>query len=610
MIAKDTIRSVVEKFGSEREHLMAILRELETLSERNVLAPTVLEGVAEEMNLPPSALAGFVDFYTMFKTAPRARYVIRVCKSTPCHTSGAINVLEAIGRLLGIREKEATADGMFYLETCECLGACSVAPAMMVNYDLHGNLTEERLASILQFYRAGASGDGEGCGPETSAAATIIHDERQTARLLAHIGRVDPGEIARYREAGGYTGLRRAVGMSPADVVAVVKDSGLRGRGGAGFPAGLKWSFVVKGPMQKYVICNADEGEPGTFKDRVLMEGDPHLLLEGMAICGFATDATVGYIYVRGEYRRSIDILQRAIDQARLDGCLGEDLFGSGFSFDVFIKEGGGAYVCGEETSLMNSMEGLRGYPRFKPPFPGQAGFQGSPSTVNNVETLMSVPMILQRGAEWFKEVGTLSCPGTKLFCLSGVLNRTGLVELPMGATLREIIDVYGRGLREGSHFKFAQVGGSAGGVLCEDLMDLPLDIDTPMKHGVTLGSGVVLVCDQTTCPVDFLVQTMSFFEHESCGQCVPCRVGTAQLHHTARRLAQRTAEWADVEKMRETAALMKKTSLCALGQSPIMPLETLVKNFPAEFEAHCRADYGCAACDRSLGRYYTASSH
>ncbi len=610
MIAADTIRETVERFGRKREHLMLILRELETRSGKNVLEPSVLEHVAEEMKLPPSAVAGFVDFYTMFSTKPRARYVIRVCKSTPCHTAGTLDVLDAIGRILGIGPGEATQDGMFSLECCECLGACSVAPAMMVNYDLHGLLTEERIKTILDSYRAGAEGDGTGCGAETAPGATIIPDERQTKRLLAHIGRVDPSRIDTYLEVGGYQGLRRALSLTPGDVVATVKESGLRGRGGAGFPTGLKWSFVVKGPMQKYVICNADEGEPGTFKDRVLMEGNPHLLLEGMAICGYATDATIGYIYVRGEYRRSIDTLRHAIDEARARGFLGKNLFGSGFSFDVFIKEGGGAYVCGEETSLMNSMEGLRGYPRFKPPFPGQAGFHRLPSTVNNVETLMSVPLILANGAEWYREVGTVPCPGTKLYCVSGALNRTGLVELPMGTTLREIIDVYGNGLRAGSTFKFAQVGGSAGGILCEDFMDMPLDIDTPMRHGVTLGSGVVLVCDQSTCAVDFLLRTLSFFEHESCGQCVPCRVGTSHLHYHARRLAQRVAGPEDIEQLLAKSTLMKKASFCALGQSPVMPITTLVKHFRAEFEAHCRADHECEACDRSLARYYQAGAH
>ncbi len=289
---------------------------------------------------------------------------------------------------------------------------------------------------------------------------------------------------------------------------------------------------------------------------------------------------------------------------------LGKNILGSGFDFDVFIKEGGGAYVCGEETSLINSMEGLRGYPRFKPPFPGASGFMDLPSNVNNVETLMSVPMIIEKGAEWYLSAGPTNCSGTKLYCLSGKLNRTGLVELPMGATLSEIIKIYGKGIKGGKKFKFAQVGGSAGGVLGKDLMDLPLDIDQPMKQGVTLGSGVVLVCDEDTCAVDFLLQILSFFEHESCGQCVPCRVGTSHLHHLVKKFASRTASKKDIDLMVKKAELMKKSSLCALGQSPIMPIVTILKYFIKEFEKHCDTNYKCNACDASLKSYYTGGAH
>ncbi len=438
MITTKDINKVLDTYGNARENLLIILRELENLSGMNYLDKEVLIELAEMMNLPPGAIAGFVDFYTMFKMKPRARYVIRVCKSTPCHTMGAMSVFDSIRKILAIGNGEATADGLFYLERCECLGVCSVAPAMMINYDLHGDLTHEKIESILTNYRSLPAADGWGSGQEIEAGETILPREGQTIRLLENIGTIDPGDIDQYIGVGGYDGIRKSLSVSPADVVSVVKDSGLRGRGGAGFPAGLKWSFVVKGDMQKYVICNADEGEPGTFKDRVLMEGNPHLLLEGMMICGYATNATIGYIYVRGEYRRSINLLQQAIDQARKKGFLGKNIFGSEFDFDLFIKEGGGAYVCGEETSLINSMEGMRGFPRFKPPFPGQAGFHKKPSTVNNVETLMSVPLIMKKGALWFKETGTVTCAGTKLFCLSGKLNRTGLVELPMGVTLRK----------------------------------------------------------------------------------------------------------------------------------------------------------------------------
>jgi NADH:ubiquinone oxidoreductase subunit F (NADH-binding)/NADH:ubiquinone oxidoreductase subunit E len=591
---EETIRKTIDKWGSAREHTMLILRELETKSGANVLDVTTLKQVASAMNLPESALAGFVEFYTMFKTRPRAKFVIRVCKSGPCHVMGSLTVFDALKKKLGIDIGEATKDGLFFIEKCECLGVCSVAPAMMINYDIHGNLTSKRIGQIIDSYKRKKPSLSEACGPEVEGRACVIKEAKQTKRLLEGIGVVDPQKISSYINTGGYTALTKTLGMKPDEIINVVKDSGLRGRGGAGFPAGMKWSFVTKGPMQKYVICNADEGEPGTFKDRILMEENPHLLLEGMAICGYAINATIGYIYVRGEYRRSIERLQKAINQARENGMLGRNIAASGFDFDIFIKEGGGAYVCGEEMSLINSMEGLRGYPRFKPPFPGAAGFKNLPSNVNNVETLMSVPMIINRGAEWYRSLGPLNCSGTKLYCLSGKLNRTGLVELPMGTTLRDIMKVYG----------------SAGGILGKDLMDLPLDIDRPLKEGVTLGSGVVLVCDEDTCAVDFLLQIMSFFEHESCGQCVPCRVGAGHLHYIMKKFASRKAVAGDLDLMIEKATLMKKASLCALGQSPIMPILTTLKYFRKEFEKHCDPAYRCNACDKSLEAYYAHGGH
>ncbi len=603
----EDIKLSIEKYGNNREHLMLILRDLENKSGKNVLDTATLAELARQMNLPESAVAGFVDFYTMFKTKPRAKFVIRVCKSGPCHVMGSITIFDAIKKYLGINVGEATKDGLFYLEQCECLGVCSAAPAMMINYDIYGNLTPTKIKAILEKYKKMKPNYvQEQYGKEVEGVNCIIDDKRQTKRLLENIGKVDPTNINSYVENGGYSAIKKALSMTPEQIIDIVKDSGLRGRGGAGFPAGVKWSFVAKGNMQKYVICNADEGEPGTYKDRILMEENPNLLIEGMAICGYAINATIGYIYIRGEYRRSINRLHKAIEQAREKGYLGKNIFGSNFSFDVFIKEGGGAYVCGEETSLINSMEGKRGYPRFKPPFPGVSGFMNLPSNVNNVETLMSVPMIIEKGASWYKELGSTNCYGTKLYCLSGNLNRTGLVELPMGTTLREIIDVYGKGMKKGKKFKFAQVGGSAGGILGKDLLDLPLDIDQTIKNGVTLGSGVVLVCDEDTCAVDFLLQILSFFEHESCGQCVPCRVGTSQLHYLIKKFANRTANESDIDLLLSKATLMKKTSLCALGQSPIMPISTMIKYFRKEFVNHCNPRFKCKACDNSLKTFYT----
>jgi NADH-quinone oxidoreductase subunit F len=606
MITTTEIKNVIEKRGNTREHLMYILRDLESLSGNNQLDVSVLREVATAMNLPESAIGGFASFYGMFSTKPRARFVIRVCKSGPCHVMGSRTIVDSLEKHLGIKPDGVTPDGVFALEKCECLGVCSVAPAMMINYDIHGNLTDGTIKEILDVYRDKAPIFGEECGPEVEATACMIDDDRQTKRLIEKIGEVDPLSIDSYIKNGGYGAFRKAIREYSSDeLLNIIKDSGLRGRGGAGFPAGVKWFFLPKGDMPKYIICNADEGEPGTFKDRILMEGNPHMVIEGMLLCGYATGASVGYIYVRGEFRRAIERLQRAIDQARDNGMLGKYIAGPTFSFDIIIKEGGGAYVCGEESSLMNSMEGKRGYPRFRPPFPAGAGFMGRPSNVNNVETYASIPMIIENGASWYRSVGTERCSGTKLFCLSGKLNRLGLVELPMGTTLREIIDVYGKGVKDGKRLKFAQVGGSAGGILGEDLLDLPLDIDQTIKAGVTLGSGVVLACDDGTCAVDFLLNILSFFEHESCGQCVPCRVGTSQLHYLARKFATRTAGEKDIDAMVEKATLMKKASLCALGQSPVLPITTILKYFREEFVRHCDPGYECPECDKTLARFY-----
>jgi NADH-quinone oxidoreductase subunit F len=610
MMTTADIKNVIDKRGKNKEHLMYILRDLENLSGDNHLDTEVLKKVSELMNIPESTVGGFTSFYSMFTTKPRARFVIRVCKSGPCHVMGSRTIFNSIEKYLGIKPGEATSDGTFYVEECECLGVCSVAPAMMINYDIHGNLTDKKIKRVLETYRTKQPVFGEECGPEIEANRCIIDDSRQTKRLIEKIGKVDPLEIDSYIESGGYSAARKAVSEYTSDkVLQIVKDSGLRGRGGAGFPAAVKWSFMPKGDMQKYIICNADEGEPGTYKDRILMEGNPHMVLEGMMLSGYATGATVGYIYVRGEFRRAIEILQRAIDQAREKGILRRNIAGQAFGFDIFIKEGGGAYVCGEESSLMNSMEGKRGFPRFRPPFPAGFGFMGMPSNVNNVETYASVPMIIEHGADWYKSVGTEKCSGTKLYCLSGKLNRLGLVELPMGATLREIIDIYGNGMKKGSKFKFAQVGGSAGGILGEDLLDLPLDIDQTIKAGVTLGSGVVLVCDERTCAVDFLLNILNFFEHESCGQCVPCRIGTSQLHYLAQKFAKRMAVEKDIDTMIEKATLMKKASLCALGQSPVLPIVTAIKYFRGDFVKHCDPGYKCPECDKTISRFY-ASQH
>lgn len=408
---------------------------------------------------------------------------------------------------------------------------------------------------------------------------------KQQRIVLENCGVIDPSSLEQAIGVGAYSAMAKIVeeAVSPSGVIDIVKASGLRGRGGAGFPTGLKWSFTAAGD-EKYIICNADEGEPGTFKDRLILEGDPHRLIEGMMIAGYAVGANKGYIYVRGEYALSIERLQDAIDAAREAGLLGGRVLESEFTFDVEIKKGAGAYVCGEETSLIESIEGKRGYPRLKPPYPGAVGLWSNPTVVNNVETLANVPPILLNGADWFRSFGTEKCPGTKVFTILGHVEKPGLVEVEMGTSLRIIINEYGGGVRGGKRFKAALIGGAAGAFVDETSLDVAMDFEGLKEYAAVLGSGAILVLDETTSIVEILQGILKFFRHESCGQCVPCRLGTAQLEEIINRIASGDGTAADIDLMREIAAMMRDTSLCPLGQSPILPIETALNRFADNF--------------------------
>ncbi|HIE52002.1 MAG TPA: hypothetical protein EYP85_09605, partial [Armatimonadetes bacterium] len=351
-----------------------------------------------------------------------------------------------------------------------------------------------------------------------------------------------------------------------------------------------------KGP--RLMAVNADEGEPGTFKDRLILEGDPHRVIEGMIIAGYATGAQYGYIYIRGEYVRAIERFKKALTQATERGCLGKNLFGSGFNFQIEVREGAGSYVCGEETALIESIEGRRAQPRMRPPFPATAGLWGRPTTVNNVETLANIPPIIRQGAEWFRQFGTDSSPGTKVFCLSGHIQRRGAVEVPLGLTLRQLIDDYGEGMRGGA-FKMAQLGGTAGAILGEDMLDVPLDYDSLLQREALLGSGAVLVMNETTCVVDMMKCFFKFFRHESCGQCLPCRAGTKKLYEIINNFAVGTAQPGDLERLDRIVEVMQKTALCAFGQSPILPFRSAVKRFRAEFLEHTKGNCPAGRCLR-----------
>ncbi|GAP14929.1 NAD(P)-dependent iron-only hydrogenase diaphorase component flavoprotein [Longilinea arvoryzae] len=409
--------------------------------------------------------------------------------------------------------------------------------------------------------------------------------------VLERAGIIDPESIEDYIVHDGYQALVKTLTtMTPADVIAELEKSGLRGRGGAGFPTGTKWKFVSKANgKKKYVVCNADESEPGTFKDRLILEGDPHSIIEAMTIAGYTIGASEGYIYIRGEYTLAQERMFRAILKAREMGFLGKNIFDTDFSFDIHIHSGAGAYICGEETALIESIEGKPGIPRARPPFPTTNGLWGMPTLVNNVETLANVPAILRHGAIWYRSFGTPSSPGTKVYTMLGNVNVTGVVEVPMGITLREIVTIYAKGMKKGSSFKLAQTGGSSGSVIPASLQDTPMDFDSFSKAGVALGSGALLICDEDTCVVDLAKTLLNFFRVESCGKCNPCRIGTQRAFDILTSITEGTASLKDLDTLLELSSNMAQMSNCGLGQTAGTPLTDILKYFRAEVEAHIR---------------------
>ncbi len=409
--------------------------------------------------------------------------------------------------------------------------------------------------------------------------------------VLERAGRIDPESIEEFIAANGYEALGKALNeMKPEDVVFAIEKSGLQGRGGAGFPTGRKWQFVrAANGEKKYVVCNADESEPGTFKDRIVLEGDPHQIIEAMAIAAYAVGADEGFIYIRGEYGLAYQRLEKAIAQAEEFGLLGNNILGGNFNFHLHLHAGAGAYVCGEETALIESIEGKRGEPRSRPPYPVTNGLWDKPTLVNNVETLANVPAIIRNGAEWYKSLGTPSSPGTKVYTIMGNVNFSGVIEVPMGITLREVINIYAKGMRPGSVLKLAQTGGSSGSVIPAALQDTPMDFESFRKAGVSLGSGALLICDQHTCIVDLVKVLLQFFRFESCGKCTPCRVGNQRAYEIVDRLTQGQGNLEDLDTLFALTVEMERTSNCGLGQTAAVPIRDMLKHFRTEVEAHIR---------------------
>jgi NADP-reducing hydrogenase subunit HndC len=410
--------------------------------------------------------------------------------------------------------------------------------------------------------------------------------------VLERAGRIDPDNIEDYISANGYEALGKVLGeMTPENVIDLVEKSGLQGRGGAGFPAGRKWKLVRAAQgNKKYIVCNADESEPGTFKDRIVLEGDPHVIIESMAIAAYAIGADEGYIYIRGEYGLAYRRLEKAILQAREFGFLGEKIFGTEFNFNIHIHAGAGAYVCGEETALLESLEGRRGEPRSRPPYPVTKGLWNKPTSVNNVETLANIPAIVRNGAEWYRSIGTPSSPGTKVYTIMGNVNFSGVIEVPMGVTLREVINIYAKGMKPGSTLKLAQTGGSSGSIIPAVLQDTPMDFESFRKAGVSLGSGALLICDQYTCIVDLVKVLLQFFRFESCGKCTPCRIGTQRAYEIVTRISKGQGKLEELDTLLVLASEMERASNCGLGQTATVPIRDMLKHFRTEVEAHIRS--------------------
>ncbi|MDP3488264.1 MAG: NADH-quinone oxidoreductase subunit NuoF [Bacillota bacterium] len=538
---------------------------------------------------------------------------VLVCTGSNCSVKGCQGITEALRREL-IRlnlEQEVR------LVETGCLGLCEHGPALVVYPEgvMYVHLTaadipevaEEHLLKgrlvprLLQPTAAVDSGYSLNMTPFFSNQKRIV---------LKNCGLINPDSIEDYVHADGYTALATTLDTkTPTDVIDIVKNSGLRGRGGAGFPVGRKWEFTRWATgSPKYLICNADEGEPGTFKDRLILEGDPHLILEGMIIAAYATGATKGIVYIRGEYDLSIRRMEHAIAEARKNGLLGKNILGSDLEFDVVVCAGAGAYVCGEETALIESIEGNRGEPRFKPPYPAQQGLWGKPTCVNNVETLANIPAILQLGAEWYQQIGTANSPGTKVFTLTGNIINSGLIEVPMGITLREVIYDIGGGIPDGRSFKMAQTGGTSGGCLAEEHLDIPMDYDSLAQHGSSLGSGALLVMDDSHCIVDLTKCFLKFFVHESCGQCTPCREGTPALYSIIDKLSRGLATESDMRLLERLSRTMQSSSLCALGQTAPVPVLSALRHFRAEVDAHFNGECPTGKCPTTKGGKQSAN--
>ena len=538
------------------------------------------------------------------------RMHLLVCGGTSCRASESSLIVENLKREL--EEKGLSTE--VQVITTGCFGFCEDGPVVKVlpdnTYYVHVK-PEDAPAIIADHVIKGRPVQrllypAPKGGTDISADRQKGFQRKQIRIALRNCGFINPENIEEYIAREGYAALGKCVDeLTPAEVIDIIKKSGLRGRGGAGFPTGLKWEIASKNKAdQKYVVCNADEGDPGAFMDRSVLEGDPHSVLEAMAICGYAIGASKGLIYIRAEYPLAIQRLKVAIGQAREYGVLGDNIFGTDFSFDIEMRYGAGAFVCGEETALIHSMEGARGEPTNKPPFPAESGFMGKPSNVNNVETFASVPVIINKGWEWYSSIGTEKSKGTKVFAMAGKINNVGLIEVPMGTTLRDIIYEIGGGIKNGKKFKAVQTGGPSGGCLTEKHLDTPIDFDNLVAAGSMMGSGGMIVMDEDDCMVSIAKFFLEFTVEESCGKCAPCRIGNKRVHELLTHITKGNGTMADLDRLKNMCNVIKDTSLCGLGQTSPNPVLSTMVNFMDEYEAHVTDKRCPAGSCRDLMKY------
>lgn len=615
--------------GTARSALLPLLHLVQ--AEDGHVSQAGIEFCAAQLGLTAAEVTAVATFYTMYRREPTGTYHVGVCTNSLCAVMGGDAIHAALREHLGIGDGETTADGAITLEHIECNAACDFAPVMMVNWEFFDNRTPESATAVVDALRAGervtptrgaplssfrdtarilagfpdrregALESGGGAGPATLAGLHSARSEAATPLtpvLSSHWDEDRSWTLDAYHGHDGYTALRKALRMNPDEVIQTVKDAGLRGRGGAGFPTGMKWSFIPQDPATDgtakphYLVVNADESEPGTCKDIPLMFATPHTLIEGVVIAAYAIRAAQAFVYVRGEVVPVLRRLQAAVAEAYDAGYLGRDILGSGYDLDIVVHAGAGAYICGEETALLDSLEGRRGQPRLRPPFPAVAGLYASPTVVNNVESIASVPPIILRGPEWFRGMGSEASPGFTLYSLSGHVTRPGQYEAPLGITLRQLLDVAG-GVRAGHRLKFWTPGGSSTPLLTDEHLDVPLDYEGVAGAGSMLGTKALQIFDETTCIVRVVLRWTQFYAHESCGKCTPCREGTYWLVQILERLERGEGSAEDLEKLLDVSDTILGKSFCALGDGAASPIMSSLKYFRDEYVAHV-GGHGC----------------